>query len=546
LVLERRDVFSFSTTNTRFSRSTNAAWIALACIVIGYAFVRTATITEDAFITFRVIDNAINGHGLVWNVGERVQPYTHPLWALMLLAVASITGELYHTALSLSLVLTLAYVAVVARFAAGRITLLWAITALLFSEAFIEYSSASLENALAHCLIGTAIVAWKFAPQRPQWFALFAGLLVITRHDLGLLVAPALAGIFFRELGAVRWQVFAIAALPLALWSAFALIYYGSPWPNSAFAKLNNGMSLAESFAAATPYFRDLAKYDAVTALVIVVACARAFAQASWGMRLPALGLMLYIAYLGTAGGDYMGGRLFSTPFAMAVAMIALSVRLRWWWTAPAWFFVTIALGLQRGWMVRDVHPHAEPRKLSQHAWMYPHSGWLAPKRDASFNQMPWALQGEQAKRERHEIVAKCAVGLYGYTAGAGVYIVDPLALTDNFLSRLPSKKPSYPGHYERALPAGYVDSKLSSNNKLADESLAKLYALTQSVARDPLFDARRLDAIWQLNTGAAKRFVSAAKYDPNAIAVPGHAIDSHEPLACLGRVDPLFTVRLK
>jgi arabinofuranosyltransferase len=544
-VLDRYAVFSFSASNTRFSSGVNATWIALVCLVIGYAFVRTAAITEDAFITFRVIDNAVNGHGLVWNVGERVQPYTHPLWALLLLVAASITGELYHTALVLSLVLTLGYVAVVARFAAGRITLLWVIVALLFSEAFIEYSSASLENALAHCLIGAAIAAWKFAPQRPQWFALFAGLLVITRHDLGLLVAPALAWIFFRERGVVRWQVFGIAALPLALWSAFALIYYGSPWPNSAFAKLNNGMSLAESFAAAKPYFRDLAKYDAVTAIVIVIACARALMQASWGMRLPALGLLLYIAYLCAAGGDYMGGRLFSTPFAMAIAIIAFSVRLRWWWTAPAWFFVTIALGLQRGWMVRDVHPHSEPRKLSQHAWMYPHSGWLAPKRDEAYNSMPWARQGLEAKRERHQVVAKCAVGLYGYTAGPGVYIVDPLALTDNFLSRLPSKKPSYPGHYERALPAGYVESKLNSSNKLNDESLAKLYTLTQSVARDSLFDADRLNAIWQLNTGEAKRLTGAAKYDPNAIVVPEHSIVSREPLACLGRVDPLFTARL-
>jgi arabinofuranosyltransferase len=537
---------SFSTTSTHAFRVENAAWIGLAWLVIGYAFVRTAAITEDAFITFRVIDNTINGHGLVWNVGERVQPYTHPLWALLLLVAASITGELYHTALVLSLLLTLAYVAVVVRFAAGRITLLWAVIALLFSEAFVEYSSASLENALAHCLIGAAIAAWKFAPQRPQWFALFAGLLVITRHDLGLLVAPALAWIFFRERRAIRWQVFAIAALPLLLWSAFALIYYGSPWPNSAFAKLNNGMSLVESFAAALPYFSDLAKYDAVTAFVIVVACAVALVQSSWGMRMPALGLLLYIAYLCTAGGDYMGGRLFSTPFAMAIAMIALSVRPRWWWTSLACVAITIVLGWQRGWIALDVYPHAEPRKLSQHAWMYPHSGWLAPKRDSSFNNMPWALQGAEAKREHHEIVAKCAVGLYGYTAGAGVYIVDPLALTDNFLSRLPSKKPSYPGHYERALPAGYVESKLRASNKLVDPSLAELYDLTQSVARDALFDVRRLKAIWQLNTGAAKRLVSAANYDPNAIAVPGHAIESREPLACLGRVDPQFTVRLR
>ena len=78
--------------------------------LLGWAYVRTAAVTEDAFITFRVIDNALHGHGLVWNVGERVQPYTHPLWALLLLAVSAVSGEIFHTSLGLSLALTLAMI----------------------------------------------------------------------------------------------------------------------------------------------------------------------------------------------------------------------------------------------------------------------------------------------------------------------------------------------------------------------------------------------------------------------------------------------------
>jgi arabinofuranosyltransferase len=521
-------------------------WVALACALMCVAYVRTAAVTEDAFITFRVIDNAINGYGLVWNVGERVQPYTHPLWALLLFAFAAITGELFHTALSLSLLFTLTTVAIIARYSANRTTLLWALTALLFSEAFIEYSSASLENALAHALIVAAIACWKFQPHRPQWFALFAGLLVISRHDLGLLVAPALAWSFLQARGQIRWQVFAIAAAPLLAWSAFALIYYGSIWPNSAYAKLNNGMSLAESFRASVPYFRDVVKYDAVTALVIVVSLVRGLMQSNWHMRLPAFGLALYLVYLSTAGGDYMGGRLFSVPFVMAVAMLAFSVRLRWWFTAPLWIAVTAALGFNRGWIVQDVHPHAQIRPLSQHAWMYPHTGWLSPTRTVNFDSMPWAKQGEAARRESHQIVAKCAVGLYGFLAGPSVKILDPLALTDNFLSRLPSKKPAYPGHYERAFPEGYVESKVSGENRMKDLRLSELYALTQKISLSPLLDRERLDAIWGLNTGAAARLAARAQYDPNKTATTSDETPSTAPLSCLGRLDSLFTLRIK
>ena len=41
---------------------------------------QNAWLCDDAFITYRTADNLINGHGLTWNAGERVQTYTNPLW----------------------------------------------------------------------------------------------------------------------------------------------------------------------------------------------------------------------------------------------------------------------------------------------------------------------------------------------------------------------------------------------------------------------------------------------------------------------------------
>ncbi len=531
-------------------------WVLLLVVAVAWAYVRTAAVTEDAFITFRVIDNALNGHGLVWNVGERVQPYTHPLWALLLLAAGALTHEQFHTALALSLALTLAATALIVRSAAGRITALWSVVALLFSEAFIEYSSAALENALAHALVAALAVAWwRFARgadddtghRGAAWLAaLCAGLLVVTRHDFAVLVAPAMLALLRQTRGGARWGAVVLAALPLVAWSAFSLVYYGSPWPNSAYAKLNNGMSLIESVRASEAYFRDLIKYDAVTALVIAAAALRGLLQANWRMRSLALGLALYLVYLATAGGDYMGGRLFSVPFVLAIAMIALNVRLRWWTTAPLWFVLTVWLGLQHGWLVRDVYPHAEARLMSQHAWLYPVTGWMSPTRQHDFSNLPWAAQGIKARSEHHAVVAKCAVGLYGYQAGPGVKILDPLAIADGFLARLPSKKPAWPGHYERALPAGYVETLVNADNRLVDPALRELYALTHRVATAPLWDEARWAAIWQLNTGTDRALAGHARYDPNGTWAPDREKTSSVPLSCMGQLDPQLTVRLK
>jgi len=530
----------------------SSAWVLLACLVVGCAFVRTAAVTEDAFITFRVVDNVLHGHGLVWNVGERVQPYTHPLWALLLLTASAVSGEIFHTSLGLSVALTLVTVALVVRRARGRLIALWAVLALLFSEAFIEYSSAALENALAHALVAAMVIAWRRFPPASEsaWVpALCGGLLVITRHDFAVLVAPALLVLFWRARMRARWVVLLAGAGPLVLWSAFALIYYGSPWPNSAYAKLNNGLSFAEAITAAEPYFRDLAKYDAVTALVIVVATLRGLLQGSWQMRPLALGLALYLLYLSSAGGDYMGGRFFSTPFVLAVAMLAMNVRLRWWWSAPIWLALTIGLGLHRGWIVWNVHPHTETRRLSQHAWMYPFTGWLSSQRTTDFHNMPWSQQGLAARDSKYRVVAKCAVGLYGFNAGPGVYIVDPLAIADGFLSRLPSKRPAYPGHYERALPEGYVETIVADKNLLRDPALAELYDQMRLLQRVPLLEPARWRAIWAMNTGGDRRLVARAKYDPNKTwtpGVPNPAAASTLPLSCMGQLDPLLTVRLK
>lgn len=538
--------------NEQSRAAVGAFWVLLLCALVAWAYVRTAAVTEDAFITFRVIDNALNGYGLVWNAGERVQVYTHPLWALLLLAFSAISRSIFHTALALSLVLTIICVALIARNSVGRWTALWAVLALLLSEAFVEYSSAALENALAHALVAALVVAWaRFRSndglaERAWVVALYAGLLVVTRHDFAVLVGPVVISLLIRARGRDRWLALFAAALPLVVWSVFSLVYYGSPWPNSAYAKLNNGMSLAESFAAAEPYFRDLVKYDSVAALVIAVAAIRGLLQGAWRIRALAVGLVLYVIYLGSAGGDYMGGRLFSVPFVMAVSMLASSVRLRGWWNAPLWIVVTLALGLHRGWMVKDVHPHAEVRIMSQHAWMYPFTGWLANTRRADFSNMPWGEQGLKARAEKHEAVAKCAVGLYGFNAGPGVRIVDPLAIGDGFLSHLPSKKPSYPGHFERAFPEGYLDSVISGTNQLRDSSLRMLYEKIRLIETESLFDPTRLQAIWALNTGEDKRLAALAAYDPNATFAPGLAKTSTDRLSCMGQLDPMLTVRLK
>ena len=47
------------------------------CLAINY-------VEDDSFISFRYAKNFVNGDGLVFNPGERVEGYTNFLWVMML------------------------------------------------------------------------------------------------------------------------------------------------------------------------------------------------------------------------------------------------------------------------------------------------------------------------------------------------------------------------------------------------------------------------------------------------------------------------------
>jgi arabinofuranosyltransferase len=55
-------------------------------------------VSDDGYITFRVVDTLWSGYGPNFNPGERVQAYTHPLWFFYLAASGRLGIDLYYVA----------------------------------------------------------------------------------------------------------------------------------------------------------------------------------------------------------------------------------------------------------------------------------------------------------------------------------------------------------------------------------------------------------------------------------------------------------------
>ena len=80
-----------------------AVWI-LGGLVALFVVVllRTAWLSEDAYFTFRSVENWVYGYGARWNVGERVQVYTHPLWFGLMSVSFFVTRHMAASAFGLS------------------------------------------------------------------------------------------------------------------------------------------------------------------------------------------------------------------------------------------------------------------------------------------------------------------------------------------------------------------------------------------------------------------------------------------------------------
>lgn len=508
------------------------------------AFLRTAWVADDAFITFRVIDNALHGLGLVWNPGERVQVFTHPLWLGLLLPAVSVLGDPYAASLVVSYALLLITLALVLRTiprwnVANALVLL----ALLWSRAFVDYASSGLENPLTHVLVAAWVAIWLAdleAERRTLALGLVASGLFLSRPDAVVLIAPCFAAQLWqvRRGGRAQLVACALGLLPAIAWVAFSVFYYGAPVPNTALAKVDAGGSL-ERAQQAIAYIGWTIENDAVTAALLLAGVLTGLLAKQRKLRPLGAGLLLWIAYLAYVGADYMGGRFFSAAALLAAAIVA--VELARSHSRIVALAVAAPLALQAGVLAKTLaspadyaNPQLSPAGIAdERGYYYPALGLLPAAQRGTWYAHGWLLQGTVLRDRAEGWFTRCAIGMSGYAAGPNVRWVDPLALAEPFLARLPPRTNARVGHYERALPPGYLESVLTGENAIVDPSLRALYDDVRSATRAPLFSTDRIGAVWRLNTGFHAH--AADRFDRDAIGLPGEPVQSTSPFTCYG-----------
>ncbi len=510
-------------------------YVSLALLVFLFVVIRTAWLSDDAYITFRVVENFLHGYGPVYNIGERVQAYTHPLWFFLISgAYAVVNGLFGRFFLAARLPWTVIIVSIAC--SAGAVWLFarrvarewWAAVAgvvlLTFSRAFTDYATSGLEEALTYL-----ILAWFFAryfqldaagrsnqPKAIGELTLIASLGVLNRLDIVLLYAPLLAWLIWK---ARSWKAIGFAALgilPVILWELFSLFYYGFPFPNTYYAKIHTGIAQGVLFWQGLVYYLGTMNFDPFTLLVIGLSFVLVISQRKWSFLPMLAGILLYLVYILRIGGDFMSGRFFAAPFFVAVIILMRMDLKREILVGLTAALCAVGLAFGVNPLASDASYRAAQLPASgvvdERGSYYADRGLLNYTTAKPFPDFPWEERGWQRYNDNFKVEVLDAIGMLGYQGGPYYHVVDKLALPDALLARLPiaGEKTWQIGHFRRKIPDGYLETLQNGQNQIADPNLKAYYDKLSIAIKSDLFAPGRLDEIWKLNTGFYDEWLKA------------------------------------
>lgn len=321
-----------------FSRK--VVWL-LACLVFLACAAKFLDHTvDDAFISFRYAKNLVEGHGLVFNPGERVEGYTNFLWVI--LSAFSLWLSLDPAVIMklIGLVAAAGMIAAVVRFSPKpdrfRPLVYAAPVLLAASPSFAVWASGGLETPLFACLITWGLLLAAKGIGKGEWpptSAVLLGFAAWARPE-GVLIAglvflvAVVIGLKKRiqaRKAAIWLLAFAAVYLPYFIWR---FSYYGALFPNTFYAKVDlggsqllRGLVYLHGFMAATGYWLIVGLFGLI------------WTKNGRFVRFLGSVLILYVLYVVYIGGDGLPMYRFFVP--------GLGV-----------FFILVARGLA-GWLDR-------------------------------------------------------------------------------------------------------------------------------------------------------------------------------------------------
>jgi arabinofuranosyltransferase len=467
-------------------------------------------VQEDAFINFRIIGNLLAGHGPVFNVGERVEAYTDPLWVFVLAILHTVLPMVSLEWMSVLLGIAMTALGVVLagravqRLAADREQgVVLPLGLLIFGSvaAVWEFSTGGLEIGMVFGWIGLSV--WLLVRTEGRrvsavWCAFVMGLGTLIRPELVLMSLVFLVGLSV-VVAAPGWKgpesvvrrylapAAAAAALPVA-YELFRASYFALVVSNTALAKSagsawwSQGAYYLWNFV--SPYLLYL---PFVMAALLVVPRVAAWWQrgdrvGTVVLATPVVAGLADTLYVTRLGGDYMHGRLLLPAFfALCLCVWATTAQLRSIAVIPVVVIVVWSVTCL-GWLrfttgspYTVVHGIANERSFWVAALGNPHPITASDWHQSASPGTAYRLAATAASKSGHKtmfvvtdptelyptdgvrparstlpfwfVVNSTDIGFNGYVSGPDVYIFDTFSLANPIGSHTSLAVRGRPGH---------------------------------------------------------------------------------------------------
>lgn len=468
----------------------------LAALSVAFVFIciNHKFIQDDAYISFRYIQNFTDGNGLVFNIGEKVEGYTNLLWVLIL----SLFVMLKFNVENMSQILSVIF-GIIVLFASYYISGLIEVkddskqlkkaksgdpdlteklfnlippVFLIFTGSFIFWSISGMESTMfiSFCLLGIYFylkdksrdeVNYKFplfillaTLTRPEGLYFF-GLIMIHKLFFSIKVNGASGiKIFFSKNNLLSYLIYIV---PVIFYFIIRYSYYGYLFPNTYYAKtgfsqayLNAGLEYFMKF------FSSYMIYGVVLAFPLYLFKKK---ENIYEISLLYLIIISFILYVISVGGDVLKQNRFFLPVLPLIYILFAK------FLNEIYFILKNKSGRQVASAAVIIVCAAiciyyySSQKENLESDIQSENGLV----DKMKNTGAW-FKNRQVELGRPLNLAATTIGAVSYFAGPNVNVIDILGLTDKEIAHNPKIIPEISagniGWKERNYNADYVMSR--------------------------------------------------------------------------------------
>ncbi len=468
-------------------------WVVLLLALAGglMRVLSEASIFDDAYISFRYVQNLVDGHGLVFNPGERVEGYTNFAWVMLIALGHVLTGvEIPLVGLVLSVACWIGNIAVVfvlsrrlRRALAPGLYLPFAVPLVAVQSTFVEFGTSGMETGFCSLMVGCGLyfLLIRSAPRH----ALAAGTLLILatlgRPDHGLMFAAGGLSLLWlnrRELWAARSQgwtalrragagdllAFSLPFLAYLIYLGWKLSYYGELLPNTYYAKSADLWWPAQGALYTLIFLLQSHMIFFVPLFFIWLKWPASHETARRFKAFVGPAVLIFGAYVVKVGGDFMHGRFFVTLvplilLSMEQLLLQIYLQARAHGTSPMWrrrLYAVAALVICSAGGLELFRTREILGGVSREKHFYPLLEWSPVVIDHD-NYPTGKILGKLADAGVEPLIACKSTGMIGFYSK--LPLIDLLGLTDSRIARQPLTRRKRPGHEKFAAPA-YIEER--------------------------------------------------------------------------------------